>query len=102
METPESRKSGLSILDSDRPILSEKYLEEKYSYDKFRSENVFKNTKQYIIKYYKPSKSCLSGYFFKRFPFFEWITKYDLKNEFVPDLIGGITVNFFLNIDCIK
>jgi hypothetical protein len=73
--------------------LNEKKLEETFSYKKIKSENAFRSAGRYIKKYYKPSPTCLKNYFFHRFPFFEWILQYDLKNDLVKDIIAGLTVS---------
>ena len=73
-------------------ILTEKTLQEKFSYKKFRSDNAFKSAAHYIAKYYKPSGNCMKNYFFQRFPFFEWILSYDIKQNLIKDLIAGLTV----------
>jgi hypothetical protein len=64
-------------------------IEDRISY---RSDNVFKSTANYCAKYYKPSGSCMKNYFFKRFPFFNWILSYDIKSDLLKDLVAGLTV----------
>ena len=34
----------------------------------------------------------MKNYILRRLPFFEWIFHYDFKNDFVKDLIAGLTV----------
>ncbi len=34
----------------------------------------------------------MKGYFLKRFPIFDWLLNYDFKQNFVKDLIAGLTV----------
>lgn len=77
---------------SNIELYTEKTLEEKFSYNKLKSDNVLKSTANYCMKYYKPSGNCMKNYFFKRFPFFEWILSYDVKQNLVKDLIAGLTV----------
>lgn len=79
-------------------VFNEKTLEEKFTYKKIKSDNVLKSSANYLKKYYKPSPNCMKNYFFKRFPFFEWITKYDVKQNFVKDLIAGLTVSCKKNL----
>jgi hypothetical protein len=86
-----------SNIDTSFEILTEKTLQEKFSYKKFRSDNAFKSAAHYIAKYYKPSGNCMKNYFFQRFPFFEWILSYDIKLNLIKDLIAGLTVkNLFI------
>jgi hypothetical protein len=74
-------------------VLSEKYLEGTYQIDEQKTENVFKSAAHYIQKYYRPKKENCERYFFKRFPFFDWIRDYDLKSDLAKDLTAGLTVN---------
>ena len=76
------------------PVLTEKKLEESYEYTKPQTDNALKSTVNYLIKYYKPSGSCVKNYLFERFPILEWATSYNLKECFVKDLIAGLTVSF--------
>jgi hypothetical protein len=69
-----------------------KSLEQKYSYENEKSDNALKGAKNYMFKYYKPSGNCMMNYFLARFPFFDWIRFYDFKQNFVKDLIAGLTV----------
>ncbi|CAF0955390.1 unnamed protein product [Brachionus calyciflorus] len=97
--TPGAYNNGFSdtenILDETEnaiEVFNEKSLEEKFTYKKIKSDNVLKSSANYLKKYYKPSPSCAKNYFFKRFPFFDWIRKYDIKQNFVKDLIAGLTI----------
>jgi len=74
-------------------ILSENNLEETYDFDELEPENVFLSAGHYLKKYYKPNSKNISRYFFKRFPFFDWIRDYDLKSDLAKDLTAGLTVN---------
>jgi hypothetical protein len=75
------------------PVLSEKYSEGTYQIDELKTENAFKSAAHYIQKYYRPKKENCERYFFKRFPFFDWIRDYDLKSDLAKDLTAGLTVN---------
>lgn len=89
-----------SILDTDEiygsntnfDIYSEKKLEQTFSYNKVKGDNVAKSSVNYLKKYYNPTPSCMKNYFFDRFPFFKWIRKYNFKNDFFKDLIAGLTI----------
>ncbi len=74
------------------PVLSAQYLESTYEYKDYGSQNIVKSTANHVIKYYKPSKNCFSGFAMDRIPFFNWIINYDIKEALVKDLIGGLTV----------
>ena len=63
-----------------------------YEYKKVKGDNVLESSKNYIKKYYKPSRSCLTNYLFKRVPFFDWIRTYKIKEDFVKDLAAGLAV----------
>ncbi len=39
-------------------VVTEKYLQDNYPFEKNKSDNVFKSTANYIKKYYKPSRNC--------------------------------------------
>ena len=89
-----------NILDTDEingsntnfAIYNEKKLEQTFSYNKVKGDNVYKSSVNYFKKYYKPNPSCMKNYFFDRFPFFKWIRKYNLKNDLLKDLIAGFTI----------
>ena len=75
------------------PIVhTEKTLEEAFDFTKPKSDNALKSAVNYMVKYYRPSGGCMKNYLFERLPIFDWVTKYDLKENFVKDLIAGITV----------
>ena len=74
------------------PVYNEKTLEENFTYNELRSDNAIKSAGNYVRKYYKPSGNCMKDYFFARFPFFNWIRSYDVKQDFVKDLVAGLTV----------
>lgn len=78
--------------ERQRPVLTAKYLESTYEYNELESENVFKSSLNYVKKYYKPSKKCCGNFLFKRIPFLDWLIKYNMKENFLKDIIGGITV----------
>lgn len=86
-------------------VLTEKALEQKFSYKKVKSDNALKSSVNYMKKYYKPSGNCMKNFFFARFPFFEWILTYDIKQNLVKDLIAGLTViklnRFIFFVNCI-
>jgi hypothetical protein len=84
---------------TDRPdpiksiaTLNEQNLEQALGYKKLPSDNILHSTKTYVKKYYKPSGGCLLNYILDRFPFFRWITSYNVKEDFLKDLIAGLTI----------
>jgi hypothetical protein len=84
------------------PVYNANTLEEKFAFKKLRSDNALKSAGNYIRKYYKPSGNCMKDYFFARFPFFNWIRSYDVKQDFIKDLVAGLTVttSFYALIYC--
>ena len=72
--------------------LNEQNLQETFAYKRVKGDNAFKSTGNYVKKYYRPSGNCLLNYFFHRFPFFDWIRSYNLKEDLVKDLIAGLTI----------
>ncbi len=60
-----------------------------------QSENIVKNSLNYVKKYYKPSPICMRNYFFKRLPFFDWVFDYNVKEDLLKDFIAGLTVRIF-------
>ena len=75
-----------------RPVITEKFMEETYKYDKLKHDNVVRATGHYLKKYYRPSANCMQSFCMKRFPIIDWILNYDMKQYFVKDLIAGLTV----------
>ncbi len=67
-------------------------LDEFYSFKPIRSENALYDTKNYLIKYYKPSGKCMGNFLLDRFPLFKWILTYDYRNDFLKDFIAGLTI----------
>ena len=43
---------------SPNDIVTEKYLEDNFSFEKTKSDNIVKSSANYIKKYYKPSRNC--------------------------------------------
>lgn len=73
-------------------IFDRRSIESRISY---KSDNILRSTANYCAKYYKPTPSCMKSFFFKRFPFFSWIISYDIKSDFLKDLVAGLTVLFY-------
>ncbi|CAF1045955.1 unnamed protein product [Brachionus calyciflorus] len=71
---------------------NEKQLASFYSFKPIKSENVFYGSKNYFMKYYKPSKSCFGKYILDRIPFLRWIVKYDYRQDLFKDFISGLTI----------
>lgn len=84
--------SQFNFHENERPILTEKDLREKYSFDKLESNDAFKSALNYCSKYYKPNKECFIGFFLDRVPFFKWIFQYNLKENLLKDVIAGLTI----------
>jgi len=79
-------------LERSRPVLTAKYLEQNYEYNELYSDNIIKSSLNYVKKYYKPSKNCCDKYLNKRIPAIEWIKSYNINENLLKDIIGGITV----------
>ena len=92
MQAKPSSSSLKSHYETQRPILNEKILKDRYTFDKLESNNAMKSTARYCTKYYKPSRSCMKDYFLDRFPFFRWIFQYDAKECLLKDVISGLTI----------
>lgn len=69
-----------------------KTLEERFVFNPIEPDNPLKATANYIVKYYKPSPNCMKSFFFARFPFFDWIRSYSIKDNLLKDLIAGLTI----------
>lgn len=79
--------------DPNFDMFDRRSIESRISY---KSDNVFRSTMNYCVKYYKPNGTCMKNFFFKRFPFFSWIISYDIKECLLKDLVAGLTVNEFI------
>jgi hypothetical protein len=89
-----------SLLNSNDPneFLTEKYMEEHFDFENLSSDNIFKSTAHYLKKYYTPSASCGLSYLYKRVPFIKWIQDYNIREDFLIDLVTGLTVSISLVI----
>jgi len=79
----------------DRSVLNETSLKERYSFDehyKLDEDELFQNTKNYLKKHYRPTRTCMKLYLCGRFPILKWILKYDIKHDILKDLVAGLTV----------
>ena len=90
-----SESDNDSIHKPHKVELTEKYLNTKYHIDDLPQDDVIQSTIHYVRKNYTPSRNCMSSFFFKRVPFFDWIRKYDIKKDLIKDLTAGLTVNIF-------
>ncbi len=81
-----------SQLDFRRPILTDNDLNRKYKMYKVKSDNLVEGGLRHCFKHYKPDGDCAFNYFLNRFPLFKWLFKYNIKNDFITDLISGITI----------
>lgn len=80
------------IFSPNRQYFNEKTISEKYTFRDVESDNVIRNTKNFIKKNYKPSKLCCRRFFKLRFPLFAWLKVYNIKNNLLKDIIGGLTI----------
>jgi len=84
--------STVKSYETQRPILNEKILKDKYIFAKLESDDVLKSTRRYCLKYYKPSRTCFSNYLLDRIPFLRWIRQYDPRECLLKDIIAGLTI----------
>ena len=73
-----------------------KSMEERFNFEQIKSDDPIRSAANYVVKYYKPSPVCMKNYFFARFPFFDWIRTYSVKENLAKDLIAGLTVSGIL------
>lgn len=76
----------------NREELNAKDIEEKFEITSPKSDSVWRGTKNYIVKYYKPSGNCMKNFLLDRIPFLKWIQTYDIKENLAKDIIGGLTI----------
>jgi len=69
-----------------------KSLEERFVFNTIEPDNPVKAAANYVVKYYKPTPNCMKNYFFARFPFFDWIRSYSIKDNLLKDTIAGLTI----------
>jgi hypothetical protein len=84
--------NNVSRLFIERETFNEITLNERYSFQKFQTENALRSSLNYIKKNYSPGRYCLSRFARHRFPIFEWIKKYDIKQNLLKDFISGLTI----------
>ena len=75
-----------------RTEINEEELAKRYSYQPIKSQNVWYGAKKYFKKHYRPSLGCLANFALDRVPFCRWIAQYNVREDFVKDLIAGITI----------
>ena len=76
----------------NRDSLNELRLNEKYSFQKFKSENVGRSTIRYVKKNYKPNRCCATRYFKRRLPIIKWLMSYNIREFLLKDIITGLTI----------
>ena len=76
----------------NEPALTTQHLESIYGYNNLKSENVLRATGKYMKKYYAPSRFCCQNFVAKTFPISVWLPKYDMKQNLMKDIVGGLTV----------
>ena len=87
------------VIQFERPVYTQNSLKHKYAFSSdhhklaVQEDNeIFKNTKHYLIKHFKPNRSCMLNFLFDLFPIIKWIPKYDVRKDVFKDLIAGLTV----------
>lgn len=90
-----NRMSSLEAIlnsNSNRTPLNEKDIAQKYTFKPLQSDNIFKGANNYLKKNYTPSKACCWRVFNARLPVVSWLTKYNIRNNLLKDVIGGVTI----------
>jgi hypothetical protein len=75
-----------------RHEINEQDLSKKYDFHPKKQESFFYGTQKYLKNHYKPSLICFKNYTFDRLPILKWILDYNVKEDFVKDLVGGLTL----------
>ncbi len=91
MSTPSSNTQSHKV-QINRDGFNEISLHEKYSFQKFKTENVCRSTLNYVNKNYKPSRNCMKRYVSNRLPIIEWVRSYNIKEYLLKDIITGLTI----------
>ena len=76
----------------ERPFYNENTLNTRYSFRKLKVQTPLSSAKRYMIKNYKPSRSCMKRYFKDRFPIIKWGREYKFKEFLFRDVVGGLTI----------
>uniref|UniRef100_A0A8R1HPN8 STAS domain-containing protein n=2 Tax=Caenorhabditis japonica TaxID=281687 RepID=A0A8R1HPN8_CAEJA len=78
-----------------RGAMNQAQFDEKFDYNKPHLENeVKKQTRKFIRRFYEPFTSCHAFKLFilSLFPILQWLPNYNWKADLTADIIGGITV----------
>jgi hypothetical protein len=77
----------------NRDGLNELSLREKYSFQKFKADNVGRSTIRYMKKNYKPSRECTKRYIINRLPIIDWLFRnYNVREYLLKDIVTGLTI----------
>jgi hypothetical protein len=80
--------------NNNGPVYTSKYLQPSYSFGKKKGSNILKDSFNYVKKYYMPNANNCRTLLYRRIPPLQWIKEYDIKQNLLKDVVGGITVNF--------
>jgi hypothetical protein len=83
--------------NNNGPVYTSKYLQPSYSFGKKKGSNILKDSFNYVKKYYMPNANNCRTLLYRRIPPLQWIKEYDIKQNLLKDVVGGITVNFSKN-----
>lgn len=77
---------------TNRPSYSEKKISETYSFNTIKTGDLWLKTRNYLRKYYTPSKDCWKRYLVARLPIIKWMRNYSVRDNLLKDTIGGLTI----------
>ena len=83
---------SMNHIQIERPFYNQNTFSQRYSFRKLKIRSPVYGTKNYLKKNYACSKSCLKRYLTRRLPILSWGRKYNFKENFFKDLIGGLTI----------
>lgn len=77
---------------TNRPSYNEKKISETYSFNTIKTGDLWLKTRNYLRKYYTPSKDCWKRYLVARLPIIKWMRNYSVRDNLLKDTIGGLTI----------
>ena len=80
------------FINVERPIYNYPAFISVYPVNKFMGFNLLAMLSELYLLHFKPSKECGKKMIFNRLPCLKWIRNYDLKRNFLADLLAGMTV----------
>ena len=62
-----------------------------------KGSNILKDSFNNVKKYYMPNSHNCRKLLYRIIPPLQWLKEYDIKQNLLKDIVGGITVNFSKN-----